>query len=410
MQKKMITMEGFLNEIELIHKGAYQRKFCFVLGAGASKPSGIPMGTELVDRWEKSLAERNLDEHLLWKEHLGITNENKYQYYSEYYERQFVEPEDGYNYLKHEMANAMPSAGYVVLAHILCKTPHQVVITTNFDHLVEKAVNEYAHTMPLVIGHEALAHHVPSQINSPVVLKIHNDLLLRPKSVTRDLKRLSSEWRTTLERIFREYHPVFIGYAGNDPSLMNFLLDNADFFRNRKWRYPYWMIYGKNQPTDKVERFINESDGFWINHEGFDETLYQIGRRMKYDEPSEAIFLNEARKRFQALQDTFCRLKTKYDSSDQKIESKSSHAIFLSTLDSLMQQTDDMRKYREAKRLSYEKKHEEALAIMRQLVETHQENAFFHNGLGDVLHDMKKDNEALKAYQEAVKIQPDNTT
>ena len=52
-----------------------------------------------------------------------------------------------------QMENVHPNVGYVVLAYLLVKTVHNVVITTNFDHLLEDALNYYEKSLPLVIGH-----------------------------------------------------------------------------------------------------------------------------------------------------------------------------------------------------------------------------------------------------------------
>ena len=38
------------------------------------------------------------------------------------------------------MENVHPNVGYVVLANLLVKTVHNVVITTNFYHLLEDAL------------------------------------------------------------------------------------------------------------------------------------------------------------------------------------------------------------------------------------------------------------------------------
>ena len=131
-----------------------------MLEAGASKSSGIKSGQELVNIWEKDLIERNREMYLKWKAELGINDDNKYEFYSQYYEKRFKKAVDGYNYLEKLMESAKPSIGYVMLSYILTHTKHNVVITTNFDHLIEDAVNYYEDTIPLVIGHESLAHYI----------------------------------------------------------------------------------------------------------------------------------------------------------------------------------------------------------------------------------------------------------
>ena len=50
-----------------------------------------------------------------------------------------IRPKDGFDFLEKEMQNAEPSCGYSVLVQVLAKTNHNVVITVNFDSMVEDA-------------------------------------------------------------------------------------------------------------------------------------------------------------------------------------------------------------------------------------------------------------------------------
>lgn len=223
MSYEELNLKGFISEMKEVSSGSHPRKFCFVLGAGASLSSGIKSGQDLVKIWDVELQQRNENEHIKWKEALNITEENKYSFYSKFYERRFRrQPVDGYNYLEKLMEHARPSIGYVMLSHLLTETQHNVVITTNFDHLTEDAVNYYEQKIPLVIGHESLAHYVTKQISRPTIIKIHRDLLLDPKNRTEELEVLHDNWKKALGEVFSEYHPIFIGYAGNDNSLMDF--------------------------------------------------------------------------------------------------------------------------------------------------------------------------------------------
>ena len=166
-----LTLKGFVDEVKDVSEGPHSRRFCFVLGAGASKTSGIKSGQDLVNIWDKELFERNPEEHIKWKQDNGINENNKYSFYSEFYEQRFRrEPVDGYNYLEKLMEHATPRIGYVMLSYLLAETRHNVVITTNFDHLTEDAVSYYTQTIPLIIGHESLAHYVSKRINRPTII------------------------------------------------------------------------------------------------------------------------------------------------------------------------------------------------------------------------------------------------
>lgn len=64
MDYEELSIGGFISEMKEVSSGPHPRKFCFVLGAGASKSSGIKSGQELVNIWDKELLERNREQHL----------------------------------------------------------------------------------------------------------------------------------------------------------------------------------------------------------------------------------------------------------------------------------------------------------------------------------------------------------
>ena len=274
------SLDGFMEELKNVTYGTYPRKFCFFLGAGASTTSGIPSGQDLVRQWDEYLMKDNPKGHLRWRAQLGITEENKVSFYSEYYDRRFRDfPTDGYAEIERITAAGRPSAGYLLLAQLLTNSPHNVVITTNFDHLTEDAVTKFTGRLPLVIGHENLAGYVTGHPSRPTVIKIHRDLLLEPKSATTALQTMDKQWEPALKRIFSNYHPVFIGYAGNDKSVMDYLLANAGRFKT-DWKKPYWMFHGQEVKSPTVRQFLEESDGIRMFGCGFDEVMVRMGQAL----------------------------------------------------------------------------------------------------------------------------------
>lgn len=418
MNYKDLSLKGFINEIKEVSSGPHTRKFCFVLGAGASISSGIKCGQELVTIWDRELQERNAQEHEQWKKDLKITEENKFSFYSKFYEQRFRrKPADGYNYLEKLMEHTKPSIGYVMLAHLLTTTDHNVVITTNFDHLAEDAVNYYAQAIPLVIGHESLAHYVNRQNKRPTVVKIHRDLLFDPKNRTEELEELHDNWKKALGEIFTDYHPVFIGYAGNDNSLMNFLLDNSSKFLDDEWSFPYWMIYSKDKADGKVLEFLENAGGYLIKHNGFDEVMYLLGAEFDYKLPSKEEFLGDAEKRYLMISnavDKFTAVSVGGKEVGQNVTSGESGDIgdrdteIEQAVEKITSQSELQRLYRIGVRLYNEGKYEEALKIEKQLVEMDLANALYHNSLGITLHAMERYEEAEEEKRRAVEQEPSN--
>lgn len=416
MSYEQLTLAGFTQEMKEVSTGPHPRKFCFVLGAGASRSSGIKSGQELVALWDEELSQRNPVAHKAWREKLGITEENRFSFYSQYYERRFHRhPRDGYNYLEKLMEHAKPSAGYVMLAHLLTKTPHNVVITTNFDHLIEDAVNYYAQTIPMVVGHEALARYITLPILRPTIVKIHRDLLLDPKNKVSEVETLHENWQEALDLIFSQYHPVFLGYAGNDNSLMDFLLSHGEKFATNQWATPYWMLYKTDMLNDKICPLLEVSQGFCITHQGFDETLFQIGAAFGYTMPTEEEFLSDAKNRYQTLSASIDEFTEKQNSPELSLPREIPQpepSVKDPNLDQAVLQVIDpselARKYRQAFALFRGKKYQEAADITRELIHAAPHNARYYRLLGNTLHKMGNYEEALRVKEKAIDLNPND--
>ncbi len=418
MSYEELTLSGFAKEMREVSSGPHPRRFCFVLGAGASKSSGIKSGQDLVNIWEEDLLERNREAHLEWKKRLGINDNNKYEFYSQYYERRFKKAIDGYNYLEKLMESAKPSIGYVMLSYILTHTRHNVVITTNFDRLLEDAVNYYEDIIPMVIGHESLAHYITKQINRPTIIKIHRDLLLDPKNRASELNALHENWKRALDVVFSEYYPIFIGYAGNDHSLMDYLIQNKDIFSDENGTFPYWMLYKTDQMSGMVSEFLDRSDGYLIKHNGFDEVLCLLGNIFGYRLPSREDFISDAEKRYKMLSDSFDAF-TEASSATGEMSREENNITDRETCDtpeveqaiqSITSQTEMQNLFREAVALVNKHKFQEAEGIFRKLIEKNPQNARYYSWLGVVLHKMGLYEEALKEKQRAVELEPENAS
>lgn len=426
MSYEQMSQSSFIKEIKEVTYGAHPRKFCFVLGAGASRTSGIKSGQELVKIWDKDLRERNEDEYECWRKSLAITDDNMSSFYSQYYEKRFRRCRaDGYNYIEKIMESAKPSAGYVMLAHMLTKTPHNVVITTNFDHLTEDAVNYYVQNTPLVIGHEFLAHYASGHPVRPTIIKIHRDLLFDPKNRSEDLQKLHDNWKTLLTLIFENYHPVFIGYAGNDKSLMDFLVENAKKFKNDEWKFPYWMLYKNDAVEGKVQEFLEQSDGFIIRHSGFDQVMIQLGAAFDYRIPTKDAFLEDAQKRYNSLSDAIDALsdppKVSNAAEEASTDADASYETVLEydpldeekdrvvqAIEQITSQSEVRRMYRDSVIHSFEGNYADAAAICKKLIEIEPENARYHAGLGNALYNLEDYEGALAEYNKAAEYKPED--
>jgi Tfp pilus assembly protein PilF len=319
---KRISTKTFLSYFKRIKdKKAFVRRFCFIIGAGASIQSGIPTGAELVKKWLAELREMYDDEELeKWKEEKDIKGLGKGEaakYYPQIYEKRFsIDPQEGYFYLEDIMEGKEPSFGYSVLAKILAETDHNVVITTNFDSLVEDALFIYTNKRPLVCGHESLAGFIRPIMRRPLIAKIHRDVLLAPKSDPKGTHILAEGWKKSLANIFKFYIPVVIGYGGNDGSLMGFLNELEPIDGGMFWCY--WQPGG--EPEEEILHLVMKHNGYLVPIEGFDELMLLLNDKLGYPLLHENI-VHIAKEKAKNYKDQFENIQKKLSQSQKPSDS-----------------------------------------------------------------------------------------
>ena len=267
----LIRLKEFLQNFHDTDEYSPDRAFCFIIGSGAAATAKIPTGSSLVDRWlvemhdmEDACEKRLLAPHAkietfagfllpgeterlkAWSEKRfasldGFTFAERARFYGRIYKERFQsEPALGQQFLRKLIHHQKPSIAYHLLARILNRTSHNVVITTNFDRLVEDSIAIMEKEAVQSFGHAELASFVQRRPKHPVVAKIHGDITLQTYNATDELEKLNEHWEAPLRALFQSYTPIVIGYGGNDPGFMRFLIDEM-----KTWdpeRRCYWFV------------------------------------------------------------------------------------------------------------------------------------------------------------------------
>lgn len=277
-------------------------RFCFILGSGASVSSGIPAGGELEFKWMEEMAKDpgfaeiratatklQADKHLdhdfneieeAWQKAKKSGTALSSEYYFDIYKlRFFPNHRNGYHYLEKIMANAKPSFGYHPLALMLTTAGgNNLVITTNFDSLVEDALFMYTDSKPLVINHELLADFAGDpNIKRPIIAKIHRGIFFDPLNRPEETNELKGKWHDVLVSVFHSYTPIVIGYGGGDNSLMELLLDENVRMKNGIY-WCYVEEYGL--PNTKIQNLVQQKKGYFVRTAGFDAVMLAIGNAL----------------------------------------------------------------------------------------------------------------------------------
>jgi len=437
---KRITEQRFLDHIV----DGYQagQRYCFVLGAGAAKASGIRTGEEMMREWRAYLQKKGTDYIRDCAQELNLADEDflplfedgytlKNDDYFTLFDLRFAgEPNVAYAYLEKEMEEKYPSYGYFPLAMLMSNTENRLVITTNFDTLLEDALYTYTFKHPLVVGHESLASYIGSDSRHSVIAKIHRDLLFRPFNRKADMEKLKDEWEQPLRNALSRYVPIVIGYAGGDHTFMSLL-------QKIELKGIYWCHMGDTLP-ENIENIVARHDGYIVKILGFDEIMFQLGDRFT----KEANFCNpcdyiqeQARKRCALYQESLEKIKEKYEmgktiSKDSPSSDGEGHgpkgtpdggrndeaiAGLMDAIERYDRQAGGEAADRDLSELLSEArkkmllgKNEEALSLYTQLIGLDPNNASFYDRRSTILHRMKRYSDAIEDDTRAIELEPGN--
>ena len=414
-------------------------RFCFILGSGASVESGIPSGNTLEMQWMNCLMGRMEDrgmpamdpdetrriaqalsaEHAIehkfseleeaWqtakKEGKGIPS----KYYFDIYKLRFhANPRKGYSYLEKIMESCEPSLGYHTLAKLLTENNlNNLVITTNFDSLVEDALFLYTDKKPLVVGHESLADYVDANIQRPIVAKVHRSLMYAPFNSPETTSELKAEWQKALSFVLSIYTPIVIGYAGGDHSLMSFLESETTIIRNSV----YWCYLGKPDPADlpeaNIQTFVENRNGYFIAIDGFDALMVEIGKTLYGD----AIRPGLTAERLKEKHD---RRVQQYNQQWDNLNEKPEVQEVLQEMNAVEQQEEEQREkeqtliawdyFRRGFRANNEDRKDEAIVEYSKAIELDPKIAAAYNNRGIIYDDLELYQSAIADYNKAIEL------
>lgn len=433
-----LSQKQFVEQVMETYRGKRSR-FCFILGAGASVESEIPTGTELEMRWMNCLMGEAEDppapkkdreetrkrakalfagkklQHPFeeiqqaWDNARQAKKPMPSEFYFDIYSLRFsIERNSGYWYLEKIMEGKRPSVGYHTLALFLTKTDrHNLVITTNFDNLVEDALFLYTDERPMVVGHESLADYIDPNSSRPIVAKVHRGLFYEPINKPGDC--LDPRWEDALHNFFSNYTPIVIGYGGGDNSLMSFLSDD-----NTRMRHGlYWCCRNGDDPGEKVRSLVGKKQGYLVSIRGFDSLMLELGMALFREDILPAatarLFSDRSGLRMRDYQQQWDRWMkeneqaepetvTSMESAEQEDEKKREETGQMSAWDYL----------RRASKSFHREKYMAAIEDSTKAIKLDPNNAIAYSNRGRTYIYLGEYGEAVKDCSRAIELAPDD--
>ncbi len=186
--------------------------------------------------------------------------------------RGFFEP----NAEEREQGIKMPSAAHRAVADLVQSGAVRVIVTTNFDRLLELALQDAGITPTVVTNDDSRAGAAPLPHTPCTIMKVHGDYLdSRIKNSPAELASYSPAMTRLLDRVFEDYGLIVCGWSGE--------CDTALIERLRKAErapYPvYWLMRG--EPGPAAREIIATRHAIVVPIDGAETFLPDLAERVR---------------------------------------------------------------------------------------------------------------------------------
>ena len=224
--------------------------YALLLGSGISRDAGIPTGWEITldlikniaatdkekpkdfEKWYRERYNESPDYTTLLKK-LTITPADRANLLRSYFEPTTEEKEEN---LK------VPTPAHKCIAILVKYGYIRIILTTNFDRLLEKALSEEGITPTVISTEDEIKGAMPFVHNECTIIKLHGDYMdTRIKNTPEELAKYSNKVNKYLDQIFDDFGLIICGWSAEyDIALRNAL------YRKKNRRFStYWTVKGK---------------------------------------------------------------------------------------------------------------------------------------------------------------------
>jgi NAD-dependent SIR2 family protein deacetylase len=223
------------------------RQTAWLLGAGASADAGVPTAGQLIDELlavlycsENGLRRADLTRDPHWQQRVRVFYDGRHglppladnAFYSAVFEKVYDDRDARARFVSDQLSGRHPHPGQHMLAALVAAGLAPVLITTNFDTLLEDAIRRAldpdsgARLTVLDPESSTRAAFTIATEARPLLMKIHGDLgAVTVKNTTTELASQDELLRAATLSLLGRYGLLVAGYSGRDPAVMAMLRD-----------------------------------------------------------------------------------------------------------------------------------------------------------------------------------------
>jgi hypothetical protein len=256
--------------------------YAVLVGSGVSRSARIPTGWEITLDFVRKLAKVagencGTDPALWYRERYGRepdysdlldalakTPAERQQLLRAYLEPSDEERADGFK---------APTAGHRAIASLAAKGYIRIIITTNFDRLMETALAD-AGVVPTVLSSPDQVHGAMPLIHTRCcVFKVHGDYLdTRIRNTPAELESYPKEFDNLLDRIFDDFGLILCGWSAEWDTALRAAIERAV---SRRFSH-FWAVRG--EPGNAAKRLIEHRQGQKLPIANADSFFSELGR------------------------------------------------------------------------------------------------------------------------------------
>ena len=264
----------------------HPRIYALLLGSGVSRAAGIPTGWEIVNDLIRKLAATNQEVAEPVPEDWYFNKYGVSANYSKLIEQLAKTPTERQQLLRpyfeatteQEQLDGLkqPTDVHKAIAKLVRQGFIKLIITTNFDRLIEKALEQEGVAPEVISSKEQLIGAIPLTHIQSRVYKIHGDYLDPAIRNTPDeLADYPQEIDKELDRIFDEFGLIVCGWSAEWDVALGNAMQRAP---NRRFT-TYWTV--RDQPTEAATRLINQRKAEVLNISSADEFFQALAEKIE---------------------------------------------------------------------------------------------------------------------------------
>jgi hypothetical protein len=259
--------------------------YALLIGSGVSKAAGIKTGWEivldLIGQLALSLQEDPKPDPETWY----AAKFNEEPDYSKILEKLAKTPYERMNILKKyfepteeekEQQLKVPTEAHKVIAQMIKLGYIKMILTTNFDRLLEKAIEEVGITPDIIKSEDDFEGAMPYVHSKCFIVKVHGDYKdTRIRNTIEELSNFSDTTSKFLDEIFDKYGLIICGWSSKwDNAIREAILKSP----NRRFQ-TYWLAKGELE--EEAKQIVTQRRAEIIQIESADQVFTELLEKVK---------------------------------------------------------------------------------------------------------------------------------